>query len=385
MNTSVVITPTNPPKTGLNRIYFLDNLRATIIIIVVLFHSAIPYMIHAPNDWYVISAQKNIIFDIFVAINDVYMMPIMFLAAGYFALPSLRRKSFSSFWIDKTRRLIIPWIFGVIFLQPVIKYFRYLSRDNADMDLQTYLHLSFLGGSVSQGHFWFLGALALVFFGLSLLFLWKRPLFQQQSAKIKQPSALLFIVFGIITSLGFFVVSIISPDHTWEYIFSIVLVQPTRFVLYVCYFALGLYAYQNLWFTAQGYRPRLKTWLFPAIMCVVVFLLFKVTYPVSTTLWVKLANGFIHAFCCLCLVFALLGFFEKYLNFTSNLWDKLVANSFAFYFVHELFVVALGYLTINWSMPLSLKYLNVAILSIIISYVLCEHGIRRVSFLRKFF
>ena len=110
------------------RLYALDNLRSLIIVLVVVFHASMSYMMFAPSWWYVVDTKQSLGFFCFVMICDVFMMPAMFLLAGYFALPSLLRQGQDAFIREKAKRVGIPWVVGTLFLAPVTTYFIWLSR-----------------------------------------------------------------------------------------------------------------------------------------------------------------------------------------------------------------------------------------------------------------
>jgi glucans biosynthesis protein C len=63
-----------------------------------------------------------------VLLLDVPIMPILFFLAGYFALRSLQKRGTWLFLKDKLVRIGIPWIFGALFLAPLITYMIYFSR-----------------------------------------------------------------------------------------------------------------------------------------------------------------------------------------------------------------------------------------------------------------
>ena len=73
------------------RLVFLDNLRAAVILLVIMLHASITYMLYGPAWWYVVDPDQALGFTALVLLIDVPLMPTLFLAAGYFALPSLRR------------------------------------------------------------------------------------------------------------------------------------------------------------------------------------------------------------------------------------------------------------------------------------------------------
>ena len=90
------------------RMWFFDNLRAFIVLLVAVFHVAMGYTTWNLPWWYVNDIQQSKVFDVFVLSTDVYMMPILFFIAGYFALPVLVKKGMTAFWRDKLWRIVIP-------------------------------------------------------------------------------------------------------------------------------------------------------------------------------------------------------------------------------------------------------------------------------------
>ncbi len=117
MNPLVADAPAPVAVTPASRLYALDNLRSFIIVLVVVFHAAMSYMLFAPSWWYVVDTKQSLGFFCFVMLCDVFMMPAMFLLAGYFALPSLLRKGQDAFARDKAKRVGIPWVVGTLILR----------------------------------------------------------------------------------------------------------------------------------------------------------------------------------------------------------------------------------------------------------------------------
>ena len=117
-----------PPVNTSSRLYFLDHLRASIILLVIVFHIALGYMAPPLAWWYVVDSQTSSAFIPFIITVDVFIMPVMFWIAGYFTLPVLQRKGIGSFWRDKLYRIALPWLGGVLLLAPAITYMIWFSR-----------------------------------------------------------------------------------------------------------------------------------------------------------------------------------------------------------------------------------------------------------------
>lgn len=118
----------NLESTTKQRLFFLDNLKAFIILLMVIFHVAMGYTTWDLKWWTVNDIEKHHFFDLFVFETDVYIMPIMFLIAGYFAASPLCTNSLKNFWRNKLARIIIPWIIGVLGIAPLIAYSTPFSR-----------------------------------------------------------------------------------------------------------------------------------------------------------------------------------------------------------------------------------------------------------------
>ena len=101
------------------RLHYLDNLRAFVIILVIVLHAAITYMADPPTWWYVIDADRRVVFTWLVLLVDVPIMQVLFFVAGYFAVRSLQHRGPRGFIREKVVRLAIPWVLGVVFLAPI--------------------------------------------------------------------------------------------------------------------------------------------------------------------------------------------------------------------------------------------------------------------------
>ena len=115
----------------------LRNLRGLVILIVLAFHSVLPYLRYArssavpfdqpPYEWRafpIVDSQRWFGFDLFCAWQDVYLMSLMFFLSAVFAWPSLARKGSRKFLGDRLLRLGAPFVFGVT----VVDAARALSR-----------------------------------------------------------------------------------------------------------------------------------------------------------------------------------------------------------------------------------------------------------------
>lgn len=352
------------------RIYFLDNLRSFIVLLVVVFHASMAYMPNTPWWWYVIDSERSPFFDAFVLLNDVFMMPTLFLIAGYFAVKSLERSGTTHFVRDKIVRLVIPWSIGVVFLAPAVTYFIYVTRTPTPPPYLYYWFHLFFGESYQQAHYWFLGVLAI--FCLLLALFYHQSWLKLTLLKATKPTNTFFAGFILLGSALFFAVNTVVSDYAWVNVKYLLMIQPTRLVLYILYFMLGVYACRRQWFTNEGYRPCSLWWIASAIVTGVIFIGSKIIFAKNAALLVMAINAFLHTLFCFCAVFALVVIFQRWINSRAYLWRRLSANSYAIYFVHQFPVFSLNYLLLTLHAGPFTKFFLSSGLALVISYVVCE-------------
>ena len=361
-----------------SRLYALDNLRSLIIVLVVVFHAAMSYMLFAPSWWYVVDTKQNLGFFCFVMICDVFMMPTMFLLAGYFALPSLLRKGQDAFMRDKAKRVGIPWIVGTLFLAPVTTYFIWLSRP---IPRPTYLHFwthEFFSKYFEQAQFWFLGVLLLFYFGLIIACSANEKLRDMVSGSGRRPPLWFFPAFVVVTSAVFLIVNQHVSDYAWVPVSYLLVIQPTRFSLYIFVFALGVHAYRRRWFTAEGYNPRIVLWLPLSLLLGAAFMLYKLTYGTKLDqLRYQAGNDLLHCAFCVTAILALIAVFQKLLNRTSAVWRALSRNSYAMYCVHMVIVPPMALLIRPLPWNIVAKFAATSASSLVISYLVSEFAVSK--------
>jgi fucose 4-O-acetylase-like acetyltransferase len=105
-----------------NRLFFVDNLRAMLMILVVLHHLAVIYGANTPF-YYMEPAYQDIlallVLVIFQLINQAYFMGFFFLISGYFTPGSFDHKGPASFLKDRLLRLGIPTLVFMFVLNPI--------------------------------------------------------------------------------------------------------------------------------------------------------------------------------------------------------------------------------------------------------------------------
>jgi surface polysaccharide O-acyltransferase-like enzyme len=366
------------------RIYFLDNLRAFVVILVVVLHGSMVYMTGAPEWWYVVDEQRSLLFDILVLLIDVPIMLIMFFIAGYFARPSLVRRGPEGFLREKFVRVGVPWLFGVLFLAPITTYMIVI-RWGMDLGYLEFWAGPFWGEMFQQSVYWYLGILFLLFFLLVLAYDIS-PRLRNAEVRVAQPGWGFFVGFFALMSVGMFIMSIFFPIDTWYSQMKLFVFQPLRLPLYIDYFALGIYAQLRGWFREGGYGPRTAVWgsiwLISGLLYLGnrLFLLPGDMVDIAEIIHVPLFN----AFCFSSLLFGS-AVFQRWFDKSTRFWSSLSANSYGIYYIHPLILYPIAYLFLSVTLPLAIKAPLVILLGIAGSWLVSEFVLRRAPVIKRAF
>ena len=394
-----VSMPTTPKSVASARVTFMDNLRYLMVVLVIAYHAVAAYAIVAPH-WTVHDATlfgADIIRELF----DVFMMPVLFFAAGYFALTSLEKKGVWKFLEDKVKRILIPWALAVFLVAPLALY------DQPVKPIQPFWKywLWYLGqfelrlrytqtpvGATTQMIYWFLSLLFAFFLifalGYALVHKLRGTGIQPVVQKIESGNSILIalVTFGLLMSAAYFVLLLLVPDSSWFTLYMFLEFQVTRLVPYAGAFAFGIYAQSHGWFTDGKPLGSLTLWGAASALLAVAYLIFGQPVFVDTAGTALLSAGYLLAFALLrsflllSLLVTFVSFGLHYWNHANKLDQQLAATSYNIYLVHIFIVIALQSALLEWTgglvpIKIAIVFLIALALSFGISrWVLARHA-----------
>jgi glucan biosynthesis protein C len=235
-----------------SRLFFVDHLRAALVILVVLHHLALVYggippfyYFEPPTD----DPLAGLLALVFVLFNQAWFMGAFFLLAGYFTPGSYDRKGPGSFLKDRLLRLGIPIILFIFVLSPISSIGYYLMPASltgitTPLTWQAYPHL------LGLGPLWFVAMLLIFSFGYAV---WRRLTRNRTSSSMSEsslPSYLRIGIFILALALLNYLVRIIVPLGQQVSLVVDFLSFPTIAYLpqYLGFFVLGTVAYRHDWF-----------------------------------------------------------------------------------------------------------------------------------------
>jgi glucan biosynthesis protein C len=230
-----------------SRLFFIDNLRTGLIILVVLHHVALVYGASVEGFYYIeppfTAPLAFLALLVFALVNQSWFMGAFFLLAGYFAPGSFDRKGPGSFLKDRLLRLGIPFLIFYFVLNPIssIGYFLMpasLTGITTPLTWQAYPRL------LGMGPMWFLAMLLIFTLGYAAWRMLSRNRTSSSMTKSSLPSYLGIGIFILALALVSYLVRIVIP------LGKSVLEFPTLAYLpqYLSFFVLGTVASRHNWF-----------------------------------------------------------------------------------------------------------------------------------------
>ncbi len=363
------------------RLYFLDNLRTFLILLVVLLHSGIVYESILQDTWIVSDPAKNSSIGLIRMYLDLFVMFIIFFISGYFIPRSIKNKNNWEFFKSKFNRIMLPWIMAVFTLIPAYKVIFLYSRGLPQEEWYTYFHIfQRVGGNPYlfsdnpvQNWLWFLPVLFL--FQVVYLALSKTNALSMKLSL--RTGVLLTLVLGLVYSL---VISF--SDLSGWFNSSILHFQRERLLVYFMVFLLGSLCYELNIFESNTKNKKNYIWANVALtLAVSVFtvvalnLFFNMITPDRNYFFIsEVVDRTVYYATLLVSMLSFLYVFVYLFRFNFNKSNRLMAhlnrNSYQVYIIHVVVLGVIATLMLNWDIPVFIKFIVLTLLTFIVSNVL---------------
>lgn len=181
------------------RKHYIDNLRNITILLLFPVHTFMVW-----NDFgsrfYIWMGENRLLSTMIVLVNP-WFMPILFVLAGISVRFALQKRTVSEFIRQRVRKLMIPFVFGLLFLVPfqalyARKYFDGYSGGLLDHWKYFFTHLTDLtgyDGAFTPGHLWFI--LFLFVISMISLFFFRMIPYERLAIKVERIPAFGILLF----------------------------------------------------------------------------------------------------------------------------------------------------------------------------------------------
>jgi glucans biosynthesis protein C len=362
-----------------NRRYDIDWLRNLGILLLFPFHSARVFDHWDP--FYVKSHVLSWGLSWFIASTSYWFMPLLFWLAGSSSWYALQFRSNQQYMKDRISRLLIPFIFGLLFIVPPQGYIslwqhRGYSPGNYYTFLKNYFvdfsDLSGYFGSFTPAHLWFI----LYLFVFSLLAL---PLFIY--IKHKNGTAG-FEKFHMIFSKPF------------VYILFFIVIAATQPLpapggqnpfYFIVFLIMGFVTASH-----PNYQKMFNKYRLPALIAIIILVpaweIILYHTQISTSFSpIDIFKAFLRSLNTWLTLIVILGYGNKFLNFSHKFVPYMNEASFPIYIIHQSVLVVVGYFILKFKIGVFLEYLLIMAVTFIISVMIYEFIIKRIPLTRWIF
>lgn len=363
-------------KSKNERKHYIDWLRVLAFGLLFLFHSWRPFD-HFP--WHIKNEEQNFIFDMLTMFTHGWRMFLIFLVSGagtWFALRS-RKKAFV---IDRIKRLIVPFIFGILLIIPPQRFYEWImfadfsgnyldfliiypsQQLDANMGSSLLLWFGHLGT-----HLWFLPFL----FVMTLFVL---PLFkkiQKGQLKFSWLKRIMQSNYGVFILvlpmiLARVVLKPIYPEYTdwadffvylFPFLYGFLFMSDPEFINIIkkktyLFLVVGLLSSIYFLYTGSQNPENVQEYLHPS------FSLYHIEISIVSML---IAYSWILFF---------LGFFAKHMNFKHSILVPANISILPIYVLHQSLIIVFGYYIVGLELSTFTKFISIACTAIPASIVL---------------
>jgi glucan biosynthesis protein C len=340
-----------------DRRYDIDWLRVIAIALLLIYHVVIVFQPWGFFIGFIQSVETSDAIWIPMALLNVWRIPLLFFVSGMGVCFALRRRDWKQLLLDRARRILLPLIFGSLFIVPIHVFI-----------FQKYYEQEIVY-SPSVGHLWFLLNICIYITQIiGFAFLDKNYDYK------------FFIFFRRLLKRPYFIYLFIIP-----FVLEAELINPEYFSLYVGTghgFLIGMLAFFfGFLFIAIGdafWDAVEKTKTTSLIIAFTLYLIRLFYFELN-------APNFLTSIESMNWIFAVFGFGYKYLNKPGKILSYLSQAAYPLYIIHMIFLYLASSIILPLNLPLGLNLILIILFTFTGSFVSYDLIIKRIGFLRPLF
>lgn len=377
-----MIKTTHGTKT--ERVHALDSLRAIMMLLGLVIHSAITYGVEDYGATWPLKdpgATSSFMDYIFFVIHN-FRMPIFFVVAGFFGALLFFERGPIKMLSNRIKRIVYPLIVFIFILSPTIIFaFTYSRGVFAGAENPLVATLEIFSNPLifippRTFHLWFLYYLILisiVSFGLGLLFE-KTQGFTNWTTK-QFDRIIINPWLKLVVMTAFTVILLFIMNSAWVATSTSWIPDWKTFIFYFFFYIFGW-----ILFKSKKHLDTFKQfdWLFTVLAMLVITIEFLMSTTLSFEMKIIMNSVSVWLF-----IFGVTGLFLRYGSQHSHLMRYNSDASYWIYLIHLSIVAYIPALIVNWHVPAFAKFLFVFLLTSLIC-VITYHYFVRSTFIGKF-
>ncbi|RDU24600.1 acyltransferase family protein [Anaerosacchariphilus polymeriproducens] len=331
----------------------IDYFRAFLMVLVVWHHATLAYS--TTGSGVLITDDSTFMgFDLIALFNDSFFMFAFFFVSGLFSYKSLLKKGIKNFFEERLIRLLLPFAFATLLINPIAHYFSSLNKNGGSFSIVGYFQfLINTFGKTESNHLWFLWVL--FFFSLILaIYHLVQKVFsitirrsQEKYLTKAWTFTVVMVILGTLCYLpmcnigegGF--VTLLKPFN----------MQVSRVLIYFLYFVagnvIGMYGIQRSFLYKEKFQKKWWLWLSLSLATTVLNIVVHVVQEnmeigILKNTIIVVDQGMIVVISLFAL-FGFISFFTLHIKEDNKVINLLSKEAMGIYIIHYAVVTALQY------------------------------------------
>ncbi|UII19610.1 acyltransferase family protein [Fulvivirga ligni] len=359
------------------RRYDLDWLRVLVFALLIFYHVGmffVPWGFHIKNN----HLYSELVYPMWFL--NQWRLPVLFIISGMGTYYALQKRTSKQFAWERIKRLLIPLMFGMLFIIPPQVYIERIAKQQFDGNyLNFWINEAFIGvypeGNISWHHLWFLPYLLI--FSLVLI-----PLFSYLK---KNPDTKMISILRKLVANPLTIYTLTAPLLITEYLLNPYF--PVNHALVGDYYTIAhyiiifLYGFlfitvqEQFWATVKRFRIHN---LIIGVVCFSTLILIPESAPGAIGSLVSVVNAWSW-------ILTVFGFSARYLHVNSGLLKYCNKAVYPFYILHQTVMLILAYFVMDKDWGFISKATLMVMGTFAASWIIYEFIIRRIVFFQPLF
>ena len=362
------------------RRYDLDWLRVLVFGLLIFYHVG---MFFVPWGWHL---KNDKIYDLIrwpMLFLNQWRLPILFVISGMGTFYALSHRTLLAFNSERIKRLLIPLIFGMLFIIPPQVYFEKLAnQDFTGSYVDFFLNEAFNGiypeGNISWHHLWFLPYLLTFSMLLSPIFIF---------FKNKSNHFLSWLKKMVSKPLGLyiFIIPLYFTEAFLEPFFPVTHALVDDWFAFINFLILFFYGFllislKELFWKGVDRIKKIALWV-----GIVTFSIQIIIWQFEDSVFIHFTEAFMKVTNLWSWILVIFGYASIYLNRPSSVLKYCNRAVYPFYILHQTITISLAYYLkdLNWGFWLKFTLLSIGTFTI--SWIIYHFLILKIKFIHPLF
>lgn len=354
----------------------IDWIRNIGVLLLFMFHTASIFTYYEP--WYIWSESKSWLATIIFILCIPWHMPVLFFLAGASTRFSLSSRSGKKYIGERVKRLLIPFVLGMLILVPPQGYFARVSRGKPVGNYfqqwkyfwTTISDIPYDGG-LGPAHLWFILYLFIIsIVGLFIIRSFRRDGMEKFLLKLKEK---LTNKYSLVYTILIFIIADMIP----------LAIAQKNILIFLIVFLMGYVVYGDNDYLEYIDRNKRKGLIIALLFCAFYMGVILRYYNLDNkgNIALKVLLSIMRNAIMITTIVAIIGYGRKYLTIGGRILVYLNKACFPIYILHQTVIVIIAYYLLNFALPIYVSIIIIIGSSIFITFGIYEI-LKRIKIMR---